>query len=127
MKPSATFDVKADVAEGVNAIEKIAEITEWLEAEQRLPNGIEWEWKGDQEDQTESMAFLSQAFAGALGLMFVILLAQFNSFYNSVLVLLGCGFIHHWRLNWHDGYGPSIQCYHDRYRHRGLGGDCGEQ
>ena len=28
------------------------------------------------------------AFAGALGLMFIILLAQFNSFYNSVLVLL---------------------------------------
>jgi multidrug efflux pump len=25
---------------------------------------------------------------GALGLMFIILLAQFNSFYNSVLVLL---------------------------------------
>ena len=82
------FDIKADVAEGVNAAEKIAEITEWLEAEQRLPAGIEWEWKGDQEEQTESMAFLSKAFAGALGLMFVILLAQFNSFYNSVLVLL---------------------------------------
>ena len=39
-----------------------------------------------------------QAFAGALGLMFIILLAQFNSFYNAVLVLLavvlsttGCG------------------------------------
>jgi multidrug efflux pump len=82
------FDIKADVAEGVNAVEKIAEITEWLEAEQRLPDGIEWEWKGDQEDQAESMAFLGQAFLGALGLMFVILLAQFNSFYNSVLVLL---------------------------------------
>ena len=82
------FDVKADVADGVNAIEKIAEITEWMQAEQRLPAGVEWEWKGDQEDQAESMAFLSQAFAGALGLMFVILLAQFNSFYNSVLVLL---------------------------------------
>ena len=82
------FDIKADVAEGVNPGEKIAEITQWLEAEQRLPEGIEWEWKGDQEDQAESMAFLSKAFAGALGLMFVILLAQFNSFYNSVLVLL---------------------------------------
>ena len=29
-----------------------------------------------------------QAFAGALGLMFIILLAQFNSFYHSVLVLV---------------------------------------
>jgi multidrug efflux pump len=33
------------------------------------------------------MAFLAKAFVGALGLMFVILLAQFNSFYNSLLVL----------------------------------------
>jgi multidrug efflux pump len=31
---------------------------------------------------------LAQAFAGALGLMFIILLAQFNSVYNSILVLL---------------------------------------
>lgn len=82
------FDVKADVADGVNAAEKIAEITEWLEAKQRFPNGIEWEWKGDQEEQSESSAFLGKAFLGALGLMFVILLAQFNSFYNSALVLI---------------------------------------
>ena len=50
--------------------------------------GIEWEWKGDQEEQAESSAFLGKAFLGALGLMFVILLAQFNSFYNSALVLI---------------------------------------
>ena len=82
------FDIKADVAEGINAGEKIAEITKWLEEEERLPNGIEWEWKGDQEEQAESSAFLGKAFLGALGLMFVILLAQFNSFYNSALVLI---------------------------------------
>ena len=39
-------------------------------------------------DQEESSAFLGQAFSAALMLMFIILLAQFNSFYNSVLVLL---------------------------------------
>ena len=33
------------------------------------------------------MQFLMVAFSAALGLMFVILLAQFNSLYNSVLVL----------------------------------------
>jgi len=62
-------------------------ITEWLETSP-LPQGIEWEWTGDQEDQAESGAFLQNAFIGALGLMFIILLAQFNSIYNSVLVLL---------------------------------------
>ena len=71
----------------INATERITMLTEWLETNP-LPSGIEWEWTGDQEEQAESGAFLMKAFAGALGLMFIILLAQFNSFYNSVLVLL---------------------------------------
>jgi multidrug efflux pump len=90
------FDVKADVSAGlvmadgtpINPNERIAEITRWLDSGQVLPAGVRWEWTGDQEDQAESAAFLSQAFAGALMLMFVILLAQFNSFYNAALVLV---------------------------------------
>ncbi|SMX34452.1 efflux RND transporter permease subunit [Actibacterium lipolyticum] len=90
------FDVKAAVDAGlnnddgtpINPTERIAVITDWLQSESPLPAGIEWEWTGDQEDQAESGAFLQQAFAGALGLMFIILLAQFNSFYNAALVLL---------------------------------------
>ena len=81
------YDVKADVAEGVNANAKVAELTEWLENEAPLPDTIEWAWVGDQEDQEESAEFLSGAGIAALALMFIILLAQFNSFYNSVLVL----------------------------------------
>ncbi|PSK83526.1 multidrug efflux pump [Limimaricola soesokkakensis] len=71
----------------VNANERIEVLTEWLETSP-LPPGIGWEWTGDQQDQAESQAFLQWAFTGALGLMFIILLAQFNSFYNAVLVLL---------------------------------------
>ncbi len=97
------FDVKAAVTPGLNLLktdedgveqetlvnptERIEELTAWLDTNP-LPPGIEWEWTGDQEDQAESGAFLGQAFIGALGLMFIILLAQFNSIYNSVLVLL---------------------------------------
>ena len=81
--------VEADALRAVpiNATERIAVITEWLESEPFSPQ-IAWEWTGDQEEQAESGAFLVNAFAGALGLMFIILLAQFNSFYNAVLVLL---------------------------------------
>ncbi|WP_102109260.1 efflux RND transporter permease subunit [Oceaniglobus roseus] len=94
------FDVKADVTAGltkegpggaevpINANERIETLTEWLEDDRPLPPGVTWEWTGDQEEQAESGAFLMKAFAGALGLMFIILLAQFNSFYNAVLVLL---------------------------------------
>jgi multidrug efflux pump len=71
----------------INANERIATLTQWLETGP-LPNGVDWEWTGDQEEQAESGAFLQNAFLGALGLMFIILLAQFNSFYNSILVLL---------------------------------------
>ncbi|MDJ0857699.1 MAG: efflux RND transporter permease subunit [Dinoroseobacter sp.] len=90
------YDVKAAVREGltnadgavINAAERIAFLTEWLETEAEFPFGVSWEWTGDQEDEAESAAFLTQAFAGALGLMFIILLAQFNSFYNAALVLI---------------------------------------
>ena len=97
------FDIKAGVADGltttlidqngnktevfINANERIAHLTKYLEKNPLGP-GISWEWTGDQEDQAESQAFLSTAFSAALALMFIILLAQFNSFYNSVVVLL---------------------------------------
>ena len=67
--------------------EQITLLTNWLETDP-FAHGIDWLWTGDQEDEAESQAFLGNAFLGALGLMFIILLAQFNSFYNSVLVLL---------------------------------------
>ena len=71
----------------MNANERIAVLTAWLETSP-LPDGVDWEWTGDQEEQAESAAFLQTAFSAALGLMFIILLAQFNSFYNAVLVLV---------------------------------------
>ena len=86
-------DIAAGVQAGelrlvpINANERIAEITKWLD-EKPLPLSVSYEWTGDQEDQAESQAFLSSAFTAALGLMFIILLAQFNSFYNAILVLL---------------------------------------
>ncbi len=72
----------------VDANERIAALTDWIETEDPFGASLTYEWAGDQEEQAESQAFLSSAFAAALGLMFVILLAQFNSFYNATLVLL---------------------------------------
>jgi multidrug efflux pump len=71
----------------LNPNERIAVLTEWLKTSP-FPDSVAWEWTGDQEEQAESGQFLMTAFAGALGLMFIILLAQFNSFYNAGLVLL---------------------------------------
>ena len=90
---AAGIDIPAGVEAGelrlvpINPNERIAELTKWLD-EKPFPLGVTTEWTGDQEDQAESQAFLSSAFTAALGLMFIILLAQFNSFYNAILVLL---------------------------------------
>ncbi len=89
----ADADLQARIESGallrvpVTANERIEALTAWLETSP-LPAGVDWEWTGDQQDQAESQAFLQSAFTGALGLMFIILLAQFNSFYNATLVLL---------------------------------------
>ena len=97
------FDVKAGIKAGmtrmltdetgaqtsipITANERMALLSEWLDSGV-LPDSVRYEWTGDAEDQDESSAFLQKAFLGALGLMFIILLAQFNSVYNAVLVLL---------------------------------------
>ena len=97
------FDIKAGVASDakrtvidengeesdviINANERIEYLTEQINA-MSLPAGISWEWTGDQDEQNESQAFLMSAFSAALALMFIILLAQFNSFYNSFVVLI---------------------------------------
>jgi multidrug efflux pump len=71
----------------LNENECIASLTDWLDTSP-LSAGVTWEWTGDQQEQSESGAFLQTAFSGALMLMFIILLAQFNGVYNAVLVLL---------------------------------------
>ncbi len=90
------IDIRADVRYGltneegkpITPTERIERLSEWLENDADLPGEISWDWTGDQEEQDESQKFLMQAFIGALGLMFAVLLAQFNSFYNALLVLL---------------------------------------
>ncbi len=51
----------------INANERIAMLTKWLESAKPLPPGVSWEWTGDQEEQAESGAFLMKAFAGRWG------------------------------------------------------------
>ncbi len=75
----------------VNANERIEYLTRYLK-ENPLPKGVNWEWTGDQQDEAESQSFLMMAFPAALALMFIILLAQFNSLYNAVIVLVAVVF-----------------------------------
>ncbi|MEM9780895.1 MAG: efflux RND transporter permease subunit [Pseudomonadota bacterium] len=81
------FLVRGDVAEGVSDVGMLDALEAWIEAEDPFPRGVDARFVGDREEQEESMQFLGIAFIGALGMMFVILLAQFNSIFNAILVL----------------------------------------
>jgi multidrug efflux pump len=78
--------VSADVADGVLVDDKVQEIRAWLAA-QDLDPAISVAFKGEDEEQKESQAFLSRAFVIALFLIAIILVTQFNSFYQTVLIL----------------------------------------
>ncbi|MEO0382404.1 MAG: efflux RND transporter permease subunit [Pseudomonadota bacterium] len=81
-----SMNIKANAAEGVDYNDKVAEIGAWLE-EQDLPSSVSYRFRGADEEQQESGQFLAQAMAGSLFLMFIILLTQFNSFYQTILTL----------------------------------------
>ncbi|WP_226704833.1 efflux RND transporter permease subunit [Microbulbifer elongatus] len=80
------MQIKADVEDGVLADDKVREIRRWLE-EHPLDDEVELLYRGADEDQNESLVFLQTAFSLALFLMFILLVTQFNSFYQSALIL----------------------------------------
>jgi multidrug efflux pump len=66
-------DVVADVKDAVN--------------EFPLPEGILIDMTGEQEQQMETMSFLGTALLVSLGLIFLILVTQFNSFSKPLIIL----------------------------------------
>ena len=79
--------VKADVSEGILPASKVAEIQQWLDNNVPLDARLDLKFKGEDEDQREAEAFLSKAFLVALFIMAIILVTQFNSFYQAFLIL----------------------------------------
>ncbi|HBN16328.1 MAG TPA: acriflavin resistance protein [Pseudohongiella sp.] len=78
--------VRANPAPGVVTDNKLQEIRQWLQ-ENPLAPGVNYVFRGANEEQEESFAFLMVAFSLALALMAVLLVTQFNSFYQAVLIL----------------------------------------
>jgi multidrug efflux pump len=78
--------VAAGVAEGVLPNEKVVQLQEWVAAG-NLDPGVNVLFRGENEDQAESEEFLSQAFGVAIFLIAIILVIQFNSFYQTLLIL----------------------------------------
>jgi len=79
--------VKANVADGVLADNKVRELQAWLASAAKIDPRVRVVFAGQDRDQRESSAFLRQAFLIALFLMAIILVTQFNSFYHAFLIL----------------------------------------
>jgi len=80
--------VKADLPPEVNTTAKVEAMKDWI-AEHRgeIDPSIEISFKGEDEQQRDSQAFLMKAFIVALFVMAIILVTQFNSFYSAFLIL----------------------------------------
>ncbi|MFK7977732.1 MAG: efflux RND transporter permease subunit, partial [Halioglobus sp.] len=79
--------IRAGVQNGVMADAMVREIESWLQ-QQTFDPAVTVRFRGANEEQAESMAFVSAAFTLALALMFILLVTQFNNFYQSSLILV---------------------------------------
>ncbi|OXY82000.1 efflux RND transporter permease subunit [Oceanimonas doudoroffii] len=79
-----TVTVKADIAEGFRLDERLQALQQ---AGVELPKGVALTVAGEDADQREAGQFLGTAFVVALLLMTLILVTQFNSLYQTALVL----------------------------------------
>lgn len=87
------MDVKASVAEGAmvdgraaTPDDAVKAVQAWVDT-QVWPENVFLRFRGADEEQQESGEFLGKAAIAALFMMFIILLTQFNSFYQTVLTL----------------------------------------
>jgi multidrug efflux pump len=78
--------VKADVMEGILAVDKVNELQNLLEIA-AIDTRVKITFKGEDEEQRQAKAFLGKAFLVALFIMAIILVTQFNSFYSALLIL----------------------------------------
>jgi multidrug efflux pump len=80
------LNIAADVPDDVLSNDKVQQLQDWVGAGNLDPE-VRVNFKGESEDQQEAEQFLSQAFGVALFLMAIILVTQFNSFYQALLIL----------------------------------------
>ncbi|MCV6601064.1 MAG: efflux RND transporter permease subunit [Cohaesibacter sp.] len=82
------MNVKATVVQddGTTVDAKVQEIQAWLDS-QSWADGVVFKFRGADEEQKKSGIFLMKAAVGALFIMAMILITQYNSFYQTFLTL----------------------------------------
>ncbi len=78
--------IGSNVLSGFNANEVVGNINKSLK-NFKTPEGVEIKMGGEQEDQKETGSFLGVALLTSLGLIFLILVTQFNSVSKPIIIL----------------------------------------
>src|SRR5690554_3151488 len=78
--------VRANPAPGELADGKVQELRQWL-VDNPLAPGVSYRFRGANEEQAEAFSFLAVAFSLAIALMGILLVTQFNSYYQTFLIL----------------------------------------
>jgi len=78
--------IESNVGPDINVNEKTLALRAALE-NMDTPDSVAWSFGGEAEEQADTMIFLGGAFVSAIVLMFVILLTQFNNFYQAFVVM----------------------------------------
>ena len=78
--------IRANAAPGVVADNKVQELEAWIEANPPR-QGVYLEFRGANEEQEDSAAFLVTAFSLSMALMAILLVTQVNSYYQALLIL----------------------------------------
>jgi len=76
----------SNVIEGFNP-SRVNEQLKLLLSGFEMPEGFEYQFTGEQEEQAETMSFLSTALGIAVALILIILVTQFNSFVKPLIIL----------------------------------------
>ncbi len=78
--------IEANVAPGLLVDDQVRKLQAALDRAE-LPPGVTASFAGEAQDQADAMIFLVGAFISAIVLMFVILLIQFNNFWQAIIVM----------------------------------------
>jgi multidrug efflux pump subunit AcrB len=79
--------IYSNVLDGYNANEINAELAD-LMLDYEMPDGYTYEFTGEQQQQAEDMGFLATTFLLAIFMIFIIIVAQFNSISSPFIIIL---------------------------------------
>lgn len=87
-----TAVVEGDAASGFSGPQVLSQVQDYLaEYQSTLPSGYTMKYTGESEDQDESFSFLGTALVIGFALIFLVLLAKFNSLVVPFIIMIAVG------------------------------------